>query len=76
LIGTTPLLNALTARSVRRGRRRHCGRACQPAPAAGVDAVHFACVLAVGADECVLAVWDQRLLAGAHRLGVNTAPAT
>ncbi|HEU5270043.1 MAG TPA: type II toxin-antitoxin system VapC family toxin [Jatrophihabitans sp.] len=41
----------------------------------GADAVHLASVLAVGADHAVLAVWDQRLRAGARAAGVQVVPA-
>ncbi|CAN5281736.1 hypothetical protein BH20ACT5_BH20ACT5_10460 [soil metagenome] len=36
--------------------------------------MHLASVLAVGTVECVLAVWDQRLSAGAKAVGVRVAP--
>ena len=41
----------------------------------GADAVHLASLLAVGVDECVFAVWDQRLRTGARVAGVRLAPA-
>lgn len=41
----------------------------------GADAVHLASVLAVGAAETVMAVWDGRLRGGAQALGVRTVPA-
>lgn len=41
----------------------------------GADAVHLASVLAVGAAETLLAVWDRRLGAGAASAGVRVAPA-
>jgi predicted nucleic acid-binding protein len=40
----------------------------------GADAVHLASVLTVGASDCVLAVWDQRLRAGATAAGVQVVP--
>lgn len=40
----------------------------------GADAVHLASVLAVGAADTLLAVWDQRLRAGAQAAGVHVAP--
>lgn len=40
----------------------------------GADAVHLASVLAVGAEDTVFAVWDQRLRDGARAAGVHLAP--
>ncbi|MGH3448148.1 MAG: type II toxin-antitoxin system VapC family toxin [Nocardioidaceae bacterium] len=40
----------------------------------GADAVHLASVLAIGSDETLFAVWDQRLRSGAAAVGVNVAP--
>jgi predicted nucleic acid-binding protein len=41
----------------------------------GADAVHLASVLAVDPVNTVFAVWDHRLRAGAHAIGVRLAPA-
>lgn len=40
----------------------------------GVDAVHLASVLAVGAAETLFAVWDDQLRAGAQSAGVQVTP--
>jgi uncharacterized protein len=40
----------------------------------GSDAVHLASALAVGEPEIVVAVWDQRLHAGARALRLRVAP--
>ena len=40
----------------------------------GADAVHVASLLAVGADDTLFAVWDQRLRAEAQSAGVQLAP--
>jgi predicted nucleic acid-binding protein len=40
----------------------------------GADAVHLASALAVGRDESLFAVWDQRLRAGAQAVGVQVVP--
>jgi len=40
----------------------------------GADAVHLASVLAVDPTEVLFAVWDQRLRAGAHAVGVQLVP--
>jgi uncharacterized protein len=42
----------------------------------GADAVHLASLLAVGVTDTLFAVWDQRLRAGAHAVGVRLAPGT
>jgi uncharacterized protein len=39
----------------------------------GADAVHLASVLAIGIDDTVFAVWDQRLRAGAQAVGIQVA---
>lgn len=41
----------------------------------GADAVHLASALAVGVDELIFAVWDQRLRSGAEAAGAQVAPA-
>ncbi len=40
----------------------------------GADAVHLASLRAVETPETIFAVWDQRLQAAAHALGVRHAP--
>jgi hypothetical protein len=40
----------------------------------GADAVHLAGALAVGTDELLFAVWDQRLRSGAEATGIRLAP--
>ena len=42
----------------------------------GADAVHLASALALGSVEVTVAVWDQRLHAGAAAAGLRVAPAT
>jgi predicted nucleic acid-binding protein len=42
----------------------------------GADAVHLASFLAVGAEQTLFAVWDQRLRAGALAVGARTVPAS
>lgn len=39
----------------------------------GADAVHLASLLAVGAENTLFAVWDERLRAGADSVGVQLA---
>lgn len=51
----------------------HAGELASEHPLRGADAVHLASVLAVGADT-LLAVWDQRLRAGAQASGVSVVP--
>lgn len=41
----------------------------------GADAVHLASALALGDDEVVFAVWDQRLRGGVRAAGLRLAPA-
>ena len=41
----------------------------------GADAVHLASALAVGYSDLVMAVWDQRLSAGARAAGLTVSPA-
>ncbi|MBI2710941.1 MAG: type II toxin-antitoxin system VapC family toxin [Actinobacteria bacterium] len=53
---------------------RHAGDlACQHA-LRGADAVHLASALAVDDPELLVAVWDQRLHAGARALRLRVAP--
>lgn len=40
----------------------------------GADAVHLASALAIGTNQTVFAVWDERLRAGAHAAGVQVVP--
>jgi hypothetical protein len=53
----------------------HAGRLAGEHALRGADAVHLASVLAVDPINTVFAVWDQRLRAGAHAIGVRLAPA-
>lgn len=53
----------------------HSGRLAGEYALGGADAVHLASVLAIGAGDTLLAVWDQRLRSGAERAGVQVAPA-
>ncbi len=41
----------------------------------GAGAIHLASVLAVGGDDTLFAVWDERLRAGAIEAGVRIVPA-
>jgi predicted nucleic acid-binding protein len=41
----------------------------------GADAVHLASALALGDGQVIVAVWDQRLRAGALAAGLTVAPA-
>jgi hypothetical protein len=52
----------------------HAGRLASEHALRGADAVHLASVLAVGPIETLFAVWDQRLRAGAHAVGVRLVP--
>ena len=42
----------------------------------GADAVHLASALALGTADLTIAVWDERLHAGAAAVGLSVAPAT
>ena len=53
----------------------HAGQLAGQHALRGADAVHMASLLAVGAADTILAVWDQRLRAGAQAAGVQLAPA-
>lgn len=53
----------------------HAGRLAGQHALGGADSVHLASVLAVGVDDTVFAVWDQRLQAGGASAGVRLAPA-
>ncbi|MHB8693558.1 MAG: type II toxin-antitoxin system VapC family toxin [Solirubrobacteraceae bacterium] len=52
----------------------HAGRLASEHALRGADAVHLASVLAVEPIDSVFAVWDQRLRAGAHAVGVRLVP--
>ena len=52
----------------------HAGRLASEHALRGADAVHLASVLAVDPIETVFAVWDGRLRAGAHAVGVRLVP--
>lgn len=52
----------------------HAGHLAGQYQLRGADAVHLASLLAVGVAETLFAVWDQRLRAGAHAVGVQLAP--
>jgi hypothetical protein len=52
----------------------HAGRLAGEHALRGADAVHLASVLAVDPAETLFAVWDQRLRAGAHAVGVRLVP--
>jgi predicted nucleic acid-binding protein len=54
---------------------RHAGELARARALRGAAAVHLASALAIGDPELVLAVWDQRLHAGARAAGVRVAPA-
>lgn len=52
----------------------HAGELASTYALRGAVAVHLASLLAVGADDTLFAVWDQRLRAGAQSAGVRLAP--
>jgi predicted nucleic acid-binding protein len=52
----------------------HAGELASQHALRGADAVHLASLLAIGAAQTLLAVWDQRLRAGAQAAGVQVAP--
>ncbi|WP_343601796.1 type II toxin-antitoxin system VapC family toxin [Mycobacterium sp.] len=52
----------------------HAGQLATAHALRGVDAVHLASVLAVGVDDTVFAVWDQRLRTAAQEVAVGLAP--
>jgi hypothetical protein len=56
--------------------QRHAGELARTYALRGADAVHLASALAIGDADLVMAVWDRRLHAGAHALGLRVAPAT
>jgi predicted nucleic acid-binding protein len=53
----------------------HAGQLAGQYALRGADAVHLASALAVGEDELVFAVWDQRLRSGIEAAGIQLAPA-
>lgn len=53
---------------------RHAGQLARRHALRGADAVHLASALAIGDPELVLAVWDQRLHAGATAARLRVAP--
>jgi hypothetical protein len=42
----------------------------------GADAAHLASALALGSTDLIVAVWDERLHAGAAAVGLAVAPAS
>jgi predicted nucleic acid-binding protein len=52
----------------------HAGHLAAAHALRGADAVHLASVLAIGVDDTVFAVWDQRLRTAAQEAGVGLAP--
>lgn len=54
---------------------RHAGQLAVQRALRGADAVHLASALAVVVPALIVAVWDQRLHAGAVAAGVAVAPA-
>ena len=54
---------------------RHAGHLARVHALRGADAVHLASAMAIGDPEMVLAVWDQRLHAGARAVRLRVAPA-
>ena len=52
----------------------HAGNLATAHALRGADAVHLASVLAIGVDDTVFAVWDQRLRTAAQEVGVGLAP--
>ena len=54
----------------------HAGQLARAHALRGADAVHLASLLAVGGEDTLFAVWDERLRAGARALGARRlAPA-
>lgn len=52
----------------------HAGHLATAHALRGADAVHLASVLALGVDDTVFAVWDQRLRTAARDAAVGLAP--
>lgn len=53
---------------------QHAGHLATAHALPGAEAVHLASVLAVGVDDTVFAVWDQRLRTAAQEAAVSLAP--
>lgn len=53
---------------------QHAGHLAAAHALRGADAVHLASVLAIGVDDTVFAVWDQRLRTAAQEAAVVLAP--
>ena len=53
---------------------RHAGQLARRHALRGADAVHLASALAIADPELVVAVWDQRLHAGARAARLRVAP--
>ena len=53
---------------------RHAGQLARRHALRGADAVHLASALAIGDPELIVAVWDQRLHAGARAARLRVAP--
>ncbi|RAN71986.1 VapC toxin family PIN domain ribonuclease [Bacillus sp. SRB_336] len=53
---------------------KHAGELAGEHALRGADAVHLASVLAIGAADTLLAVWDNRLRIGAEAAGIQVAP--
>jgi uncharacterized protein len=53
---------------------RHAGQLARRHAMRGADAVHLASALAIADPELILAVWDQRLHAGARAARLRVAP--
>lgn len=53
----------------------HAGELARVHMLRGADAVHLASALVLGVEDTHFAVWDQRLSAGAERVGLRVAPA-
>ena len=52
----------------------HAGRLASLHALRNADAMHLASLLALGTDDTIFAVWDERLRSGALAAGVRTAP--
>ncbi len=52
----------------------HAGHLATEHALRGADAVHLASALAIGADDIVFAVWDQRLRNGAQEAALTLVP--
>ena len=54
---------------------QHAGDLARTHALRGADAVHLASALAIGGADLIFAVWDRRLHADAHAVGLRVAPA-